>query len=159
MIILGIDPGLGRTGWGVIEKVEGQKLKAKGFGCIETKAGLDTPTRLLIIFHKINQIIKEFKPNLAVVEKLFFNTNVTTAMSVGEARGVVMLTLVSNGVSIEEFTPLQVKQAITGYGKATKEQMQKMVKVLLGLDKIPKPDDAADALAIAVTLSVTMKTS
>lgn len=157
MIILGIDPGLGRTGWGIVEKNKSQKLKTKGFGCIETQSGLDTPSRLLRIFREINIIVDEYKPDIAAIEKLFFNTNVTTAMSVGEARGVVVLALARMGVPIEEFTPLQVKQAITGYGQATKEQMQKMVKTLLQLDAIPKPDDAADALAVAITLSATPK--
>ena len=156
MIILGIDPGLGRTGWGVIDQSHG-RLVSKGYGCIETESGLATPIRLLQIFREINRIAEEYKPDIAALEKLFFNTNVTTAMNVGEARGVIILALARINVSMEEFTPLQVKQAVTGYGKATKEQIQKMIKTLLKMDKIPKPDDAADALAVAITLGATMK--
>lgn len=159
MIILGIDPGLGRTGWGVIKKEKGEDIKVMGYGCIETASNLEISTRLLYIFREINKLAEEYKPDVSAIEELFFNTNVTTAIAVGEARGVIILALARVGISIEEFTPLQVKQAVTGYGKATKEQMQKMVKTLLCLDKIPKPDDAADALAIAITLSATMKKS
>ncbi len=128
-----------------------------GYGCVSTDSSLEAPVRLLFIFREINRLIDEYKPDIAGLEKLFFNTNVMTAMGVGEARGVVMLALARVGVKIEEFTPLQIKQAVAGYGRAEKVQVQKMVKALLHLTKAPKPDDAADALAVALTLSATVK--
>lgn len=156
MIILGIDPGVARTGWGVITKTSGG-VALNGYGCIQTESDLDESTRLLFIFREVNRLIEDYKPDIAALEKLFFNTNVTTAIGVGQARGVVMLALARIGIPIEEYTPLQVKQSITGYGKATKEQVQRMVKVLLRLENIPKPDDAADALAAAMALSASLK--
>lgn len=156
MIIIGIDPGFARTGWGIIDKQDG-RLKMLGYGCLETDPGLSAAVRLLFIFREINRLIDEYKPDIAGLEKLFFNTNVMTAMGVGEARGTVMTALARMGIKIEEFTPLQVKQAVTGYGRAEKKQMQKMVKALLHLNKVPKPDDAADALAVAITTAVTMR--
>lgn len=128
-----------------------------GYGCLETDAALEASVRLLFIFREINRLIEEYKPDIASLEKLFFNSNVTTAMGVGEARGVVMLALARIGIAIEEFTPLQIKQAVAGYGKASKDQVQKMVKTLLRLTEIPRPDDAADALAAAITLASTMR--
>lgn len=156
MIILGIDPGVARTGWGVIDKQDG-RVTMLGYGCLETDSGLAAATRLLLIFREINRLIDEYKPDIAGLEKLFFNTNVMTAMGVGEARGVVMAALARMGIPVEEFTPLQVKQAVAGYGRAEKKQMQRMVKTLLHLKKVPKPDDAADALAVAITVAVTMR--
>lgn len=156
MIILGIDPGIGRTGWGVITKTS-DGVSLNGYGCIQTESDLTASTRLLFIFREMNRLIEEYKPDIAALEKLFFNTNVTTAIGVGQARGVVMLALARIGIPIEEYTPLQVKQAVAGYGKATKEQVQRMVKMLLRLTSIPKPDDAADALAAAMTLSASLK--
>lgn len=151
MIILGIDPGIGRTGWGVVEKEKG-KTKMIAYGCIETPAKTSLESRLLILHKELTKIIKQYQPNMAAVEKLFFNTNVTTAIEVGEARGVVILTLGLGGVEYKSFTPLQVKQAVAGYGRADKIQVQKMVKALLHLDKVPQPDDAADALAISLMI-------
>lgn len=151
MTILGIDPGIGRTGWGVVEKEKG-KTKMIAYGCIETPAKTAIESRLLVLHKELTKIIKKYKPEMAAVEKLFFNTNVTTAIEVGEARGVVILTLVLGGVEYKSFTPLQVKQAVAGYGRADKIQVQKMMKALLHLDKVPQPDDAADALALALMI-------
>jgi crossover junction endodeoxyribonuclease RuvC len=150
MIILGIDPGYAIVGYGVIRK-EGARLTPIQYGSIQTKATLDTGTRLKQIYDATKQIIEEYKPNEMALEKLFFNRNVTTAMTVGQARGVLMLAGVEAGLPISEYTPLQVKQATVGYGKAEKMQIQEMVKVLLRLKEVPKPDDVADALAIAIT--------
>lgn len=155
MIILGIDPGVARTGWGVISKDSG-KLTMLGYGCVSTGSSLEASVRLLFIFREINRLIDEYKPDIAGLEKLFFNTNVMTAMGVGEARGVVMLALARVGIKIEEFTPLQIKQAVAGYGRAEKIQVQKMVMALLHLTKVPKPDDAADALAVAICAAATI---
>lgn len=150
MIILGIDPGYAIVGFGVIRK-EGAKLTPIQYGSIQTKAGLDTGPRLMKIYDATKQIIEEYKPNEMALEKLYFNRNVTTALTVGQARGVLMLAGVEAGLPILEYTPLQVKQATVGYGKAEKVQIQEMVKVLLRLKEVPKPDDVADALAIAIT--------
>ena len=152
MRILGIDPGTGRMGWGVIDCV-GSKMVMVEYGCIETPAKTDLSLRLVIIFEKLQEIIAQLDPDTVAIEKLFFAQNTTTVMSVGEARGVAVLTAALAGKKFAEFTPLQVKQAITGYGRADKTQIQNMVKAILGLDKIPKPDDAADALAVAITCS------
>jgi crossover junction endodeoxyribonuclease RuvC len=157
VIILGIDPGIARTGWGVLSRGSGGILTLVGYGCLETDPGLEASVRLLFIFREINRLIDEYRPDLAGVEKLFFNTNALTAMEVGEAKGVAMLALARVGVKIEEFTPLQIKQAVAGYGRAEKTQVQKMVKTLLHLTKVPKPDDAADALAVAITASTFRK--
>lgn len=148
-IILGIDPGYGLTGYGVLLN-EGGALKCLDYGVIRTEAGEEFPQRIKTINSDLKQIIKKYKPNLVAIEDLFFYRNVTTAIKVGQARGVIMLTAVLAGIPIVEFTPLQVKQGIASYGKATKAQVQQMVKMLLNLDKIPRPDDAADALAIAI---------
>jgi crossover junction endodeoxyribonuclease RuvC len=149
LIILGIDPGLARTGWGVIERSHGHD-RVVAYGCIETDKGESEALRLHDLFRQLAAIGKEQKPDVAAVEKLFFEKNVKTAMMVGQARGVVMVTLTWLGVPVREFTPLQVKLAVAGYGAATKEQVQRMVKTLLKLSDIPKPDDAADALAVAL---------
>lgn len=148
-IILGIDPGLATTGYGVIE-VNEQESKALAFGTIDTKKNTEFSDRLLIIYQELNKIIKKFKPQAAICEELFFCTNVKTAIAVGQARGVIILTLKKNNLPIYELTPLQIKQTITGYGKAEKKQMQKMVQLILKLKTMPKSDDAADALAIAL---------
>lgn len=150
MRILGIDPGTATTGFGVIER-QGSKLVYADAGVILTPAGQPMPERLLTIYQELTQIIKESSPDIVAVEQLFFASNVTTAISVGQARGIVLLAAAEAGLPVTEFTPLQVKQGICGYGKATKKQVQEMVKTLLGLSAIPKPDDAADALAIAIT--------
>ncbi len=148
MIILGIDPGFARTGWGVIEST-GSCVKMKAYGCLETDKDLNFSHRLEYLHIELTKIIKKYKPDLVGVEELFFCANVKTALNVGQARGVVLLTLRLNKLPFLEFTPLQIKQAISGYGKADKKQVQQMVKMIFNLEKIPKPDDAADALAVA----------
>lgn len=148
-IILGLDPGYGITGYGVILK-EGSSLKCLDYGVIRTEKGDEFSQRIKTINKELKTIIKKYKPNLVGIEDLFFYKNVTTAMKVSQARGVLMLTAVLAGLPIVEFTPLQVKQAITTYGRAGKGQVQQMVKVFLGLKEIPRPDDAADALAVAI---------
>ncbi len=150
MKILGIDPGTATTGFGVIEKT-GSKLKFIDAGVISTPADMEMPNRLSEIYAGLQELIDHHQPNCMAVELLYFATNVTTAITVGQARGVVLLAASEAGLSVGEYTPLQVKQAVTGYGKADKKQIQEMVKMLLGLDGIPKPDDAADGLAIAIT--------
>ena len=150
MKILGIDPGTATTGWGLVEK-DGSKLKLGACGCILTPAKQDQPIRLAHIYSELDKIIKKEKPDVFSIEKLFFINNIKTAMTVGEARGVCLLVAEQNKLPIFEYTPLQVKQALTGYGKAEKSQIQMMVKMVLKLTEIPKPDDMADALAIAIT--------
>ncbi len=154
MIILGIDPGTATTGFGVI-RATGMKRELVDCGVISTPKDLPHNQRLLMLHLDLAELIAHHKPERAGVEKLFFASNVTTAMSVGEARGVVLLTLEQAKVPLVEFTPLQVKQATTGYGQATKQQIQQMVMKLLKLQTIPKPDDAADALAIALATATT----
>lgn len=156
MRILGIDPGIGRTGWGIIE-YQMSNIKCQMFGCIETKVNSETPGRLFAIYDEITNIIKEYKPEVMAIEELFFNKNVKTALTVGQARGVIMLAAVQNNMPIAIYTPSQVKAALTGYGKAEKSQVGKMVKVLLHLKDVPKPDDTADALAIAITHAFSAK--
>lgn len=152
MKIIGIDPGTATTGFGVIEKI-GSKLKFVDAGVISTSAQKAMPDRLSEIHDGLNELIEHHKPQVIAVELLYFSSNVTTAISVGQARGVVLLAVGQHGVELAEYTPLQVKQAVTGYGRADKKQIQEMVKMILGLDGIPKPDDAADGLAIAITHS------
>src|SRR3989337_1781801 len=151
MVILGVDPGIARTGWGIIEKVKSSKLKVQSYGCIETEAGLPIERRLQIIREELVRIIKKYKPQALAVEELFFNTNAKTALIVGQARGVVIVTAAEFGLDVFSYTPLQVKTALTGYGRAEKNQMGRMVKILLNLKEIPKPDDTVDALACALT--------
>jgi crossover junction endodeoxyribonuclease RuvC len=148
MKILGIDPGLALTGWCVLEKTP---LKLVSYGCLKTSQKQKTEERLLQIFKDCQKIIKKYKPQIVVLEKLFFNTNAKTAFMVGEARGVIKICSLLNQIPLAEFTPLQVKNSIVGYGRADKNQIQQMVKVLLNLKKIPRPDDAADAIAVALT--------
>jgi len=150
MRVLGIDPGTATTGFGVID-VSGQRVKFVQAGVITTLSTEEMPKRLVTIHQELTQLIAEFRPEQAAVELLYFATNVTTAMTVGQARGVVLLAIAQAGLPVHEYTPLQVKQGVTGYGQAKKPQVQEMVKTLLGLKSIPKPDDAADALAIALT--------
>ena len=149
MRILGIDPGYALIGIGVIDYI-GNKFEPVKYGKIETTAGLPLTQRLKTIHEMLNIWILETKPDVVAIEELFFNTNTKTAISVAQARGVIMLTCSLHNIEIFEYTPLQVKQAVVGYGRAEKLQVQKMVKSLLNLEKIPKPDDTADALAIAV---------
>ncbi|HSW99964.1 MAG TPA: crossover junction endodeoxyribonuclease RuvC [Patescibacteria group bacterium] len=150
MRIIGIDPGTGILGFGIIE-ANGQKSQLVDAGVIRTPVHEDDAVRLQTIFEELTDIIVQTKPQQMSVEKLFFARNVTTAMTVAQARGVVLLCGKQAGLTLFEYTPLQIKQAITGYGKADKKQVQEMVKVLLNLSEIPKPDDAADALAAALT--------
>ena len=150
MRIIGIDPGTATTGFGVID-VEGGKFKLVDAGVITTPADRPMPDRLVTLHEELLEILRETKPEQAVVEQLFFATNVTTAITVGQARGVILLSLAEAGLSPAEYTPMQIKQAVTGYGGAKKPQIQEMVRVLLGLSTIPRPDDAADALAAAIT--------
>lgn len=149
MIILGIDPGTATTGWGVVEKSDGQ-LYPVGYGCIKTAKDLTTAERLRNIHREFNQILKKYKPQRIAVEDIFFFKNLTTAVKVSQARGVIMACAGCADMPVSEYTPLQVKQAATSYGRAQKRQVQKMVKLILGLKEIPKPDDAADALAVAI---------
>ncbi|MFA5048042.1 MAG: crossover junction endodeoxyribonuclease RuvC [Patescibacteria group bacterium] len=151
-IVLGIDPGLADTGYGVISCQSG-RLEMIAYGSIQTKKGLELSDRLVTLEKELYRIIKRYQPDEAGVEQLFFCNNVKTALMVGQARGVVLLTLMKNQLPLCEFTPLQVKQAVTGYGQADKRQVQQMVKTILGLKDIPRPDDAADALAIAICAS------
>jgi len=156
MRIIGIDPGTGILGFGVID-VERGKAKLVDAGVIRTPVKEDDAVRLLTIYEELTELIKLNKPEYMSVEKLFFSKNVTTAMTVSQARGVVLLCAQQAGIPIAEYNPMQIKQAITGYGKADKKQMQEMVKVILGLKEIPKPDDAADALAAAITHSMNVR--
>ena len=149
MIILGIDPGLAIVGWGVVE-YKGSRFTTLGYGSIETPAGMATEERLALIYEGINRLIDTYKPDHMAIEELFFNTNQTTGIRVAEARGVIIMASFRKGVKVSEYTPLQVKQAVVGYGRAEKKQVITMVTMILNLDKPPKPDDTADALAIAV---------
>jgi len=149
MIILGIDPGLAIVGWGIIESVRG-KTRPLAYGAITTPAHTDVEARLLMIQNDMEELINKYKPDEMAIEELFFNTNITTGIAVAEARGVILCTAHRLGVHISEYTPLQVKQAVVGYGKAEKHQVISMVTSLLKLAKPPKPDDTADALAIAL---------
>lgn len=149
MRIIGIDPGTGILGFGVID-VKAGKTKLVTAGVIRTPAHTPLPERLAEIYEGLSDIIAETKPTVMAIEKLFFARNVTTAMSVSHARGVAMLTGQQAGLKIEEYTPLQIKQSLTGYGKADKKQVQEMVRIHLGLTEVPKPDDCADALAAAI---------
>ena len=156
MHILGIDPGIGRMGWGVID-VEGAKLESLSYGCLETKPKSEISSRLKSIYEFTSEVIQKQKPDALAVEELFFNTNTTTAFSVGQARGVVLLCAGQHNIPITSYTPLQVKMAITGYGRAEKSQIGQMVKTILHLPGIPKPDDTCDALAIAITHAFSYK--
>ncbi len=149
MIILGIDPGLAIVGWGVVD-YSGSRFTTLGYGSIETPAGMATEQRLSLIYDGIKKLIDTYRPEQMAIEELFFNTNQTTGIRVAEARGVIIMCAHRMGVKIFEYTPLQVKQAVVGYGRAEKKQVIAMVTMLLGLKKPPKPDDTADALAIAV---------
>jgi crossover junction endodeoxyribonuclease RuvC len=153
MRILGIDPGTGILGFGVIEVIRG-KSKLVTAGVVRTPAHTPLAERLVEIYDGLSEIVAETKPTAMSIEKLFFAQNVTTAISVSHARGVAMLVGQQGGLEIAEYTPLQIKQTLTGYGRADKKQMQEMVRMHLGLKEVPKPDDAADALAAAITHSL-----
>ena len=150
MVILGIDPGTATTGYALLKKISGGSFKIIDFGVITTQKGDSDARRLAVLKSDLDKIIKKHKPDRAGVEKLYFENNAKTAMTVSQARGVVLLALEQAGIAIREFTPLQVKSTICGYGKADKKQVQYMVQKTFALKKIPKPDDAADALAIAL---------
>lgn len=150
MLVMGIDPGTATTGFGFVQETETGDLATVDFGIISTPAKMPAEQRLLMLFERLNQLILLHSPTCGAVEKLFFQRNVTTAISVGEARGVVLLTMAQGSLAVAEYTPLQVKQAVVGYGGADKNQVQQMVKAILGLEDIPRPDDAADALAVAI---------
>ncbi len=149
MIIMGIDPGIATIGYGVIDYRAG-RFSVIDYGAVTTKAGMKLSDRLRNIFEDINILIERFHPDAFAVEELFFNTNITTGISVAHGRGVIVLAASVQNVPIFEYTPLQVKQSVAGYGRADKAQVQRMVKSLLGLSAVPKPDDTADALAIAI---------
>ena len=149
MRVIGIDPGTAITGWGVVEG-DGNDLLLVAAGVITTTAGTPLPGRLQIIYHELTGIVEQWQPESSAIEELFFSKNAKTALAVGHGRGAAMLALANAGLSISEYKPLEVKQAITGHGGADKLQIQQMVKLLLNLDDIPRPDDAADALAVAI---------
>lgn len=149
MIIMGIDPGFAITGYGIV-KYEGNSFSVIDYGAITTKSGMVFAERLLHIDRMMDRLINEYRPDAVSVEELFFNKNIKTAIMAAHGRGTVLTAAARSGVSVYEYTPLQVKQAVVGYGRADKNQIQQMVKVILNLKEIPKPDDAADALAIAI---------
>jgi len=149
MRVLGIDPGTATTGYAVVEETVGD-LHMITLGVITTPAKTPLPTRLQTIHNEIREIVTEYEPEAAAVEELFFSRNARTAMSVGHARGVILLALADSNLPIAEYTPMQIKQAVTGYGNANKHQVQEMVRMLLALPETPKPDDAADAAAVAI---------
>lgn len=158
MIILGIDPGFAIVGYGVIE-TNGGNFKVIDYGAVKTPKTEALPVRLAMIEEGLNKLIEKYRPDAVAVEELFFTKNITTGIAVAEARGVILLTAVKSCGRLYEYTPGQIKQAITGYGSADKQQMQHMTKILLGLREIPKPDDAADALAVALTHAQTNRLS
>jgi len=149
MRVLGIDPGTATTGYGVVEET-GEGLRALAYGVVTTPPDLPLPQRLQAIYRELRRLVREWQPDAAAVEELYFNVNVRTAMGVGQARGVALLAMADEGLTVAEYGPGEVKQALTGYGGAEKRQMQEMVRMLLGLSSIPRPDDAADALAVAI---------
>lgn len=149
MIILGIDPGYAIIGYGVLS-YDGNKFSVIDYGAITTPSGISFNKRLGIIFDDLNSLIKQYAPNVLAIEKLFFNTNQKTGIDVAQARGVIILAAEKNGLKINEYTPLQVKQSVVGYGRAEKKQVQEMTRLILKLERVPKPDDTADALAMAI---------
>jgi len=150
LIVLGIDPGYALMGWGVVES-EGNRMRLVAYGCIETKAGVPMQNRLRTLQLGIRDLLSIYKPDDVAFEELFFARNVTTALMVGAARGAAIIAAAEYTENLYEYTPMQIKQAVTGYGKADKKQIQQMVKLLLKLDEVPRPDDAADAIACAIT--------
>ena len=149
MVILGLDPGTATTGYGVISMI-GIHIRPIAYGVVQTPSNLEMSKRLVMIFDAVEQIIDKFQPSEVAVEKLFFGRNTTTAITVGQARGILLLQAERAKLKIAEYTPMQVKQALVGYGSAEKKQVQYMVKTFLNLQTTPQPDDAADALAIAI---------
>ena len=152
MIVLGIDPGTAATGYGVVERT-GSSLRAVDYGCLETLPTMALPQRLLEIHRAVTELILTHRPEHIGVERLFFNKNVMTAFAVGQARGVVLLAAAEHGIPVFEYGPHEVKMAVTGYGRAAKDQVQRMVQMVLGMSTLPRPDDAADALAVAICLA------
>jgi len=150
MAVIGIDPGTALTGYGIVEENSNGDLIVLGFGVIETSKNTASHSRLLTIYTELEDVLSLYHPESSAVERLYFQKNTKTALAVGQARGVILLSLAKAGIEISEYNPVEIKQAITGYGQASKKQMQEMVKILLRLDSIPQPDDAADALAIAI---------
>lgn len=150
MMVIGIDPGTAITGFGLVQEEEDGSLRVIDYGAIQTSPGIAMPERLLSLYERLREILLLHRPESGAVEKLFFQRNVTTAISVGQARGVALLTLAQMNLPVMEYTPLEIKQAVAGYGGAGKQQVQQMVRALLQLDDIPRPDDAADALAVAI---------
>ena len=150
MLVIGIDPGVAITGYGLVLEAQDGSLELVACGVIETPAGMPLPERLSSLYTKLSELLLLHHPDSGAVEKLFFQRNVRTAMTVGQGRGVALLALAQAGLPVAEYTPLEVKQAVVGYGGADKNQVQQMVRALLGLDDIPRPDDAADALAVAI---------
>lgn len=153
MRILGIDPGIGRCGFGLINTTSRAGAKVLDFGVVTTEVDAPVPKRLLELSESLVELFEETKPEVVAIEKLFFSKNITTGIAVAEARGIILMVAEKYGAKIREYTPNEIKKSLTGYGSATKTQMEEMVKVHLGLEKKPKPDDAADALAAAVTCS------
>jgi len=149
MIIMGIDPGFAITGFGIV-KYEGNKFSVLDYGAVTTEASMKLSQRLLVLNNRLEELIQKYRPDAVAIEELFFNKNIKTALTVGHGRGVAVLAAARSGVDIFEYTPLQVKQSVVGYGRAEKAQIQQMVKALLNLKAIPKPDDVADALAVAI---------
>lgn len=151
MLALGLDPGTATTGYGFVRLTPDGSLLAVKYGVISTPKNTPAAERLVTLYDQLQELLREHKPETVAVEKLFFQRNVTTALAVGQARGVMLLALARAGLEVYEYTPNEVKQAVAGYGSADKRQVQEMVRVLLALDEIPRPDDAADALAVAIT--------
>lgn len=157
MVILGIDPGTATTGFGVIKvKAKGKSMECQTYGAIKTSPKATAAARLKVLYCELGRIIKKYQPDLLAVENVYFFKNLKTAMPVSQAKGVILLAAAQKNIPIREITPLQVKMAVVGYGKAEKIQVQKMVRLLLNLKEIPKPDDAADALACAISCSQTL---
>jgi len=150
MLVIGIDPGIASTGYGLIRQSSNGQLDLVDYGLISTAAGRPLPARLLDLYSALKDVLEQHKPDSAAVEQIFFQRNVKTALVVGQARGVVLLSLARINIPVDEYTPSEIKLAVSGYGNADKAQMQTMVKALLRMDHLPKPDDAADALAVAI---------
>jgi crossover junction endodeoxyribonuclease RuvC len=150
-LVLGIDPGTATTGYGLVRSREDGSLESVVYGSLRTPAGVEAHKRLSMLFHQVNEVLLLHRPDSVAVEKLFFQRNISTAIAVGQARGVLLLAISEAGLDLAEYTPNEVKQAVAGYGSAGKKQVQEMVRVLLALPETPQPDDAADALAIAIT--------
>lgn len=149
-LVLGIDPGTATTGYGLVRALADGRLESPAYGVIETPAGWPAHQRLSLLYHRLSELLLLHRPDSCAVEKLFFQRNISTAIAVGQARGVALLAIAEAGLDVGEYTPNEVKQAVVGYGSAAKSQVQEMVRILLNLNEIPRPDDAADALAVAI---------